>query len=166
MSIRAGDHATPLSVIPAQAGTTPPVETHIAHCRRLLEHAAEMIAQGDRLQASEKLWGAAAHRIKALAAARDWPHQSHADGRAIARHAASRSGRTQIGALFMVAEGAHQNFYEDSWENDDFTAALGELRALIELLDAAERDLPPNLEPPTGSHYRRRHGLSGAPERD
>ena len=67
MAIRAGDHATPLSVIPAQAGTTPPVETRIAHCRRLLEHAAELIAQGDRLQASEKLWGAAAHRIKALA---------------------------------------------------------------------------------------------------
>ena len=145
---------------------TPPVETHIAHCRRLLEHAAEMIAQGDRLQASEKLWGAAAHRVKALAAARDWPHQSHADGRAIARHVASRSGRPRIGTLFMVAEGAHQNFYEDSWEDDDFTAALGELRALIELLDAAERDLPPSLEPPTGSHYRRRHGLSGAAEGD
>ena len=154
MSIRAGDEPTP------------PVETHIAHCRRLLGHAAELIAQGDRLQASEKLWGAAAHRIKALAAARDWPHQSHADGRAIARHVASRLGRPRIGILFMVAEGAHQNFYEDSWEDDDFTAALGEVRALIELLDAAERDLPPNLEPPTGSHYRRRHGLSGAAEGD
>jgi len=69
MAIRAGDHATPLSVIPAQAGTTPPVETHIAHCRRPLEHAAELIAQGDRLQASEKLWGAAAHRIKGARAA-------------------------------------------------------------------------------------------------
>ena len=154
MATRAGDEPTP------------PVETRIAHCRRLLEHAAEMIAQGDHLQASEKLWGAAAHRIKALAAARDWPHQSHADGRAIARHVANRAGRTQIGTLFMVAEGAHQNFYEDSWEDDDFTAALGEVRGLIELLDAAERDLPPNLEPPTGRHYRRRHGLSSATEGD
>ena len=155
-----------MSIRAAGDEPTPPVETHIAHCRRLLEHAAEMIAQGDRLQASEKLWGAAAHRIKALAAARDWPHQSHADGRAIARHVANRSDRTQIGTLFMVAEGAHQNFYEDSWEDDDFTAALGDVRALIELLDAAERELPPNLEPPTGRHYRRRHGLSGATERD
>ena len=34
-----------------------PIEAHAVHSRRLLEHAAEMIAQGDRIQASEKIWG-------------------------------------------------------------------------------------------------------------
>ena len=148
--------------ISANDEPTQPIETHMAHCRRLLEHADEMIAQGDRLQASEKLWGAAAHRVKAFGAARGWPYQGHADGRVIARHVADHVGNQQIGTLFMVAEGAHQNFYDDSWEDRDFAVALGEVHTLIDLLDAAERELPPDLEPPTARHYRRRHGLSPA----
>ena len=121
-----------------------------------------MIAQGDRLQASEKLWGAVAHRVKAFAAGRDWPYRSHADGRAIVRHVTNHAGNSQISALFEVALDAHQNFYDDGWEENEFAVALGEVRALIDLLDAAERELPLELEPPTARHYRRRHGLSPA----
>ena len=55
---------------------------------------------------------------------------------------------------------AHQNFYDDSWESDYFAFALGEIRTLIQLLDAAEQGLPPDPRPPTARHYRRRHGLS------
>ena len=139
-----------------------PIESHEVHCRRLLEHAAEMIALGDRLQASEKLWGAVAHRVKAFATGRDWPYRSHADGRAIVRHVTHHIGNPQISALFEVALGAHRNFYDDGWEDDEFAVALGEVRALIDLLDAAERELPLDLEPPTARHYRRRHGLSPA----
>ena len=147
-------------------GPVPPIESHDVHYRRLLEHAAEMIAQGDRLQASEKLWGAIAHRLKAFAAERAWPYRSHADGRVIIGHIASHAGDPQISALFKVALDAHQNFYDDAWEHSDFTAALEDVRALIDLLDAAERELPGDLEPPTAGHYRRRHGLAAASERD
>ena len=49
--------------------------------------------------------------------------------------------------------------YDDGWEDNEFAVALGEVRALIDLLDAAERELPLDLEPPTARHYRRRHGL-------
>ena len=139
-----------------------PIESHDVHSRRLLEHAAEMIALGDRLQASEKLWGAAAHRVKALAAERDWPYLSHADGRVIVRYIADQTGDPQISTLFKVALGAHQNFYDDRWEHEAFAAALEDVRALIGLLDAAERELPPDLEPPRARHYRRRHGLTHA----
>ena len=34
--------------------TTEPIESHAVHSRRMLEHAAEMLAQDDRLQASQK----------------------------------------------------------------------------------------------------------------
>ena len=143
-------------------GPISPIESHDVHYRRLLEHADEMIVQGDRLQASEKLWGAVAHRVKAFAAGRDWPYRSHADGRAIVRHVTHHIGNPQISALFEVALAAHQNFYDDSWESDYFAFALREIRTLIQLLDAAERELPPDLGPPTVRHYRRRHGLSPA----
>ena len=147
-------------------GPVPPIESHDVHYRRLLEHAAEMIAQGDRLQASEKLWGAVAHRLKAFAAGRGWPYRSHADGRTIVRHVASHAGDPQINTLFRIALDAHQNFYDDAWEEDDFAVALEGVRALIDLLDAVERELPADLEPPAAAHYRRRHGLAPAGERD
>lgn len=144
----------------------PPIESHDVHYRRLLEHAAEMITQGDRLQASEKLWGAVAHRLKAFATERDWPYRSHADGRVIIGHIASYAGDPQISTLFQAALDAHQNFYDDAWGEDYLAFVLGEIRTLIRLLDAAERDLPADLEPPTARHYRRRHGLAPAAGRD
>lgn len=141
---------------------SPPIETHTAHCRRLLEHAAELIAQGDRRRASEQLWGAAAQRIETLAAARGWPFESRADGRVIVHHVADHVGNPWISTLFAVPLDAHQNIYDDDWEDEEFVAALEEVRALIDLLDAAERELPPDLEPPTAKYYRRRHGLAPA----
>lgn len=144
----------------------PPIESHDIHYRRLLAHAAEMIAQGDRLQASEKLWGATAHRLKAFAAGRGWPYLSHADGRVIVRHIASHAGNPQIGSLFKVALDAHRNYYDDGWDHDDLIVALREIRTLVDLLNAAEGALRPDLEPPTARHYRRRHGLAPASERD
>ena len=145
---------------------SPPIESRDVHCRRLLEHAAEMIAQGDRRQASEQLWGAAARRIEALAAARGWPFESRADGRVIVHYVAGHVRNPWISTLFAVAAGACQNVYDDDWEDEEFAAALGEVSELIDLLDAAERGLPPDLEPPTAKYYRRRHGLAPVAESD
>ena len=44
-----------------------PIETHQIHSERLMRHAEEQLAKGDRLQASEKAWGVAAHRLKEFA---------------------------------------------------------------------------------------------------
>ena len=141
---------------------SPPIESDEVHCRRLLEDAAEMIAQGDRRQASEKLWGAAARRIEALAAARGWPCQSKADGQVIISHVANHVGNRQVDILFSAAACAEQNIYDDDWEDEEFAAVLGEIRDLIDLLDAAERELPADLEPPTAKYYRQWHGLAPA----
>ena len=35
-----------------------PIEDHAVHSDRLIRHAWEQLEQGDRLQASEKAWGA------------------------------------------------------------------------------------------------------------
>lgn len=126
-----------------------------------------MIARGDRRQASEKLWGAAARRIEALAAARGWPCQSKADGQVIVHHVANHVGNLWISTLFSVASGAEQNIYDDDWEDDHFVFALGEIRTLIDLLDAADRELPRDLKPPPAKYYRQWHGLApAATERD
>ena len=41
-----------------------PIEDHAVHSDRLIRHAWEQLEQGDRLQASEKAWGAVAHALK------------------------------------------------------------------------------------------------------
>ena len=43
-----------------------PIESHLVHSRRLLAHAEEWLEKGDRLQASEKAWGAVAHYFKVI----------------------------------------------------------------------------------------------------
>ena len=138
--------------------TLDPIESHAVHSRRMLDHAAEMIEQGDRLQASEKIWGAAAHRLKEIAVERGWPYDSHADGTVIARHISRQTDNQHITPLFSVAVETHQNFYEDRMSLEELTDRLGEIRRLLELLDEAHRTLPPDLPMPDDRYYRRRHG--------
>ena len=49
-----------------------PIDPHSAHSERLMEHAAEQFELGDRLQASEKAWGATARRLKTFTNRRGW----------------------------------------------------------------------------------------------
>ena len=140
--------------------TLDPIESHAVHSRRMLEHAAEMIAQGDRLQASEKIWGAAAHRLKEIAQERGWPNKSHADGWAIIGHLADQSGEQRIDELFAIASDTHQNFYEDRYRLPTLARRLEQISTLLELLDEAHRTLPPDLPMPDDRHYRRRHNAS------
>ena len=138
--------------------TIDPIESHAIHSRRMLDHAAKMIRQGDRLQASEQIWGAAAHRLKEIAVERGWPYDSHADGTVIARHIARQTDNSDIAIRFGFAVETHQNFYEDRMSLEELTDRLGEISRLLELLDEAHRTLPPDLPMPDDRHYRRRHG--------
>ena len=137
--------------------TTEPIESHAVHSRRMLDHAAEMIAQGDRLQASEKIWGAAAHRLKEIAVEREWPNDSHADGFAIIQYISDQFGDRRISELFGVASDTHQNFYEDRLTLPTLEDRLDSIRDLLALLDDAHRTLPPDLPRPDDRHYRNRH---------
>ena len=141
--------------------TTQPIESHEIHSRRMLDHAAEMIAQGDRVQASEKIWGAAAHKVKQIAAERGWPNISHADGHSIVRHIASESGEQDVRRLFGIASDTHQNHYEDRLSINELADRLNEIRILVLLLDEAHQTLPDDLPRPADRHYRDRHGGAG-----
>ena len=138
--------------------TVDPIESHAVHSERMLKHAAEMIEQDERLQASEKIWGAAAHRLKEIAVERGWPYDTHADGTVIARHIAQQTDTRDIAIRFGFAVETHQNFYEDRMSLEELTERLEDIRRLIELLDEAHRALPPDLAMPDDRHYRRRHG--------
>ena len=138
--------------------TTDPIERHANHSRGMLEDAAEMIAQGDRLQASKQIWSAAAERLKAIALERGWPCESRADGTVIARHIARQTDNRRVALLFSVAVETRQNFYEDRMSTDELAERLEDIRTLLALLDDTHRTLPLDLPMPDDRHYRQRHG--------
>ena len=53
------------------------MEEHIRTAREFLDKSEQEFAVGDILQASEKLWGAVAHTVIALAQQRGWRYGSH-----------------------------------------------------------------------------------------
>ena len=79
-------------------------------------------ADGDRLQASEKLWGAATQALMAVAQQQGWPHGSHRALKAAARRLADEHNDRQILAGFLAAEKFHANFYHDFMEDFDLDA--------------------------------------------
>ena len=148
---------------PIPALTDPKRDRHDAYSRRLLEEAAQMLATGDRLQASEKMWAAVVHRLKAIAAERNWPYEGHDDGIMIARYLGRQSGNPQIKGLTEAATALHKNFYEDARYPDELAEDLDGTRELVEMLAAAHDSLGPDLDYPTYQRYRRWHNLPLAP---
>ncbi len=94
------------------------VEEHLRISRQFLCQAEGEFAQGDRLQASEKAWGAAAHAVKAVAQHRGWQH----DGHRYLFDAVDRIYRetedAELRDLFRIANSLHTNFYEN-WQSED-----------------------------------------------
>ena len=137
--------------------TMEPIESHAVHSQRLLDHAAKMIEQGDRLQASEKIWGAAAHKVKQIAADRNWPNDSHTDGFSIVYYIAREVSNRRISELFGLASDTHQNYYEDRLQLDILDERLEAITEFVALIERAHQSLPPDLPMPDDRHYRNRH---------
>lgn len=104
--------------------------------QKLLQEAEISLSQGDYLQASEKLWGAAAHLVKAIAEKRGWRHDGHADlFRAVSR-LVDETGDETIDTLFRIANQLHTNFYENWLPPEAVIRASKEVKRLIEKLRA------------------------------
>ena len=99
-------------------GRAPKVEEHLRISRQFLRQAQEEFAQGDRLQASEKAWGAAAHAVKAVAQQRGWQHDGHRYLYEAIDKVYYETGDSEILVLFKAANSLHMNFYEN-WQTDN-----------------------------------------------
>lgn len=113
----------------------PKVEEHLRISRQFLRHAEGEFAQGDRLQASEKAWGAAAHAVKAVAQQRGWQHDGHRYLFETIDRIYRETGDSGFRDLFRIANSMHTNFYED-WQSDDLVQdGITQVRALLEKLE-------------------------------
>ena len=147
---------------------TPPQTPHSVHRDQFLAHAKERAAARDRLQASEKIWGAAAHALIDFARKRGWPLATHADFLDIARHI-QRSARREdkaITRLYAVMEGHHRNFYSDTRSMSDIREGIAEAEEFLALIADADEKIPVDAPPPYGkdfSRYARKYGPQAAP---
>ena len=103
--------------------------------RQLLAQGFEELAEGDSRQASEKGWGAATQMIKAIATNRGWKHNSHSALYAVIDRLVKETGDDDIRRRFGIANGLHQNFYEN-WGSSDYVAGgLADVRELLNKLE-------------------------------
>jgi hypothetical protein len=109
---------------------------YAARSHKFLAQASDELAQGDSVQASEKLWGAAAQMLKAVAARRGWPHNSHRRLFEAAARLAEESGDDELSALFREASGLHTNFYEDWMPASMVQSAIPAIERLVSKLEA------------------------------
>ena len=85
---------------------------HVAISRRFIEQADEELDRGDLPQASEKAWGAVAHRLKAIARQRGWRQGKHGDFyRIVTLLGRETDRRVELERLLSSADALHANFY-------------------------------------------------------
>ena len=90
---------------------------HANTARKFLDNSDQEFLAGDILQGAEKLWGAAAHAVMAVAVERGWSHQSHQSLKKAAIQISREREDLFIEASFATAEKFHRHFYHDSMED-------------------------------------------------
>lgn len=93
------------------------VAEHAQTARDFLIASDEEFDKDDLVQASEKLWGAAAHAVMAVAQQRGWDYRSHRSLKNAVIRLSIEQGDPLIEAYFLAAEKFHRNFYHDDMED-------------------------------------------------
>ena len=94
-------------------------QENVLIARHFLDAADKLFDEGDYVQTSEKLWGAASHALKALCIRRRWPHGKYAHLREALQRLAEETQDNSLVTGFKIAYGNHLNFYTDAMEPED-----------------------------------------------
>ena len=95
------------------------IADHIQAARNFLDHSNREFAAGERMQESEKLWGAASQAVTALAKTRGWPHGRYNHRKHAVETVAGELNDTSLVLEFKLAHKFHANFYYDFLEDED-----------------------------------------------
>ena len=117
-------------------------EKYAALSREYIQRADGYLRAGDRVQASEKGWGAVAEAVKSIAEERGWNHQGHRLLNDAVLQLSQEWNRPDVRGLFDIAERLHINFYEDTLALDYIAASIGDAKTLLQELETL-RQRPP-----------------------
>ena len=104
--------------------------------QRFLDHAQAELDKGHRLQASEKVWGATAHALKAIALKRGWRNRSNTTIFDIGAQLGQEFAMEEDFAKYLaLADSMHKNFYENNRRSGDIRLALEGTKQFVLVLD-------------------------------
>ena len=118
------------------------VQDHVTISHRFLEHARTELDQGRRLQASQKIWGAVAHSLKAIGEKRLWNHHHNQHVKDIGHHLAKEFDQQEFHNYVTIADAMHLNFYKNESESDVIRHHLGEAEKFVGELDDVRQATP------------------------
>ena len=112
---------------------------HVEISQRFILHTDDELESSDLLQASEKAWGAVAHRLKAIAFRRGWRQGSHRDYNTMINRLAEEAEHPEdFRDDFAAADGLHANFYNDFKEESVVRSDVERVKNLLSTLDEIE----------------------------
>ena len=128
-----------------------------------IAHAREELAQGSRLQAGEKAWGAVVQPFKVIAEQRGWPHKSHQDVREVARQVVLeyRLDNDQSEVLSDAYRVGHENFYENYHRMEELADMIDRVEGLLPYLVQLTRTPPREFTITSNTQLRRLRRLTG-----
>ena len=131
--------------------------------RIFIAHAREELANGSRLQAGEKAWGAVVQPFKVIAEQRGWPNQSHQDVRAVAGQIALEYGfdHDQSEILTDAYRVGHQNFYENYHHAEELADLIDRVEGLLPYLIRLTTTPPRPFTITSNTQLRRLRRLTG-----
>ena len=118
-----------------------PPERYEAISNHLLAQARIELNKGDILQASDKVWGATAHALKAVCQRMGWNHHAHNHINAAANYIATELGREDLRRDFLYLESLHANWFEHERTATEILTGINTAASLAGAL--AGLSLPP-----------------------
>ncbi len=117
---------------------TSQVEHYNSISQDFLAKARTYLTQDDLLQASEKGWGAAAHKVKSVAEARGWPRGGNRELYQALNRLATEVNDRELRILFNAASALHANFYEGWMPREMVEEGLSQVTELLRKLDGVD----------------------------
>ena len=111
-------------------------DEHIDTAQELLAEADRKFAEDRSIQASEMLWGAAAHMMIAVSQQLNLPYRNHNAMKNAANFLTEELGDPTIADDFETAERFHRNFYHGEMEAAMVNSNRPRVRRLVETLRA------------------------------
>ena len=137
------------------------VDDHVTVGHRFIAHARDELERGNRLQASEKVWGATAHALKAIGMQRGWRHRHHGQLTAISEQIAKEFDRPDFHRSMDVATAHHINFYENQRSEEAISTAIDDIEQFVTELDRVRSSPPRPVTVETQADQDRLENLTG-----
>ena len=119
------------------------VEDRVQISRRFIRQAREELERGDRLQATEKAWGALAQLFKAHGQQRGWLNMgSHRTVGRIAQQLAAEYNDLNIINAYIAADNGHRNFYDNEMGPPEIEDIITVVARVLPQLESALSEPP------------------------